>query len=75
MLDFFIIFFFFFLFFIDVPNFGAKPQSVVGSIEELRTDYSKMKKNLAHDNCKLDETGGEYSKGVENIVEKGEIAP
>ena len=25
-------------------NFGAEPQSTVGSIQELRTDYSKMKK-------------------------------
>ena len=34
-----------------------------------------MKKKLAHDNFKLDETGGEFSKKVENTVEKGEIAP
>ena len=33
----------------DVPNVvfsnsGAEPQSAVSSIQELRTDYSKMKK-------------------------------
>ena len=55
-------------------NFGAEPQSAVGSIQELRTDYSKMKK-VGHDNIKLDETGGYFSKRVENTVEKGEIAP
>ena len=31
-------------------------------------------KKLAHNNFKLDETGGEFSKRVENTVEKGEIA-
>ena len=61
-------------------NFGAEPQYAVGtcSIQELITDNSKMKKkkkNLAHDNFKLDETGGYFSKRVENTVEKGEIAP
>ena len=33
----------------DVPsviflNFGAEPQSAVNSIQDFRTDYSKMKK-------------------------------
>ena len=61
----------------DVPsvvllNFGAEPQSAVGSIQELRTNYSKMKK-FGHDNFKLDVTGGDFSKWVENTVEKGEI--
>ena len=51
-------------------NFAAEPQSAVGSTQELRTDYSKMKK-LAHYNFKLDETGVEFSKRVENTVEKG----
>ena len=65
----------------DVPgvvflNFGVEPQRAVWSIQDLRTDYSKMiKKKLAHDNFKLDETGGELSKMVESTVEKGEIAP
>ena len=39
-------------------NFGAEPESAVGSIQELRTDYSKI------DNFKLDETGGDFSKRV-----------
>ena len=56
-------------------NFGAEPQSTVGSIQELRTDYSKMKKKVGHDNIELDETGSDFSKRVENTVEKGEIAP
>ena len=55
-------------------DFGAEPQRAVGSIQELRTDYSKMKK-VGHDNIKLDETGGDFSKRVENTVKKGEIAP
>ena len=55
-------------------NFGVEPQSTVGSIQELRTDYSKKKK-VGHDNIELDETGGDFSKRVENTVEKGEIAP
>ena len=63
----------------DVPsvvflNFGAEPQSAVGSTQESRTDHSKMKK-VGHDNFKLHETGGDFSKRVVNTVEKGEIAP
>ena len=55
-------------------NFDAKPQSAVGSIQDLRTDYSKIKKKSAQDNFKPDdETGGEFSRMVENTVEKGEI--
>ena len=27
-------------------NFGAEPQSAVGSTQDLRTDYSKIKKSL-----------------------------
>ena len=48
-------------------NFGAEPQSTVGSIQELRTDYSKMKE-VGHDNFKLGETGGDFSERVENTV-------
>ena len=35
-------------------NFGAEPQSTVGSIQELRTDYSNMKKKVGHVNIELD---------------------
>ena len=55
-------------------NFGAEPQNAVGSIQELRTDYSKMKKKNTHEHFKLDETGGYFSKRVENTLEKGDIA-
>ena len=48
-------------------NFGAEPQSAVGSIQDLRTDYSKIKKV---GNFKLDESGGEFSKGVETLWKK-----
>ena len=34
----------------------------------------KNEKKLAHDSFKLDETVGEFSKRVENTVEKGESA-
>ena len=51
-------------------NFGAEPQSAVGSIKELRTDYSKMKKKLDKTIFKVDETDGDFSKRVENTVEK-----
>ena len=54
-------------------NFGAEPQCAVGSLQDLRTDYSKMKK-VGQDNFKLDDTGGDFSKWVENTMEKGEIA-
>ena len=57
-------------------NSGAEPQSPVGSIQDLRTDYmySKMKKSWKREFL-IDETGGDFSKRVENTVEKGEIAP
>ena len=53
-------------------NFG--PESAVGSIQYLITDYSKTKK-MAHDNFKLDETGGEFSMRVETLWKKGKNAP
>ena len=55
-------------------HFGAEPQSTVGGIQELRTDYSKMKE-FGHDNFKLCEAGGDFYERVENTVEKREIAP
>ena len=55
-------------------HFGAKPQTTVGSIQKLRTDYSKMKE-VGHDNFKIGETGGDFYERVKNTVEKREIAP
>ena len=45
-------------------NFGAEPRSAASNTKDLRTDHSKMKK-FAHNNFKLDESGGDFSKRVE----------
>ena len=57
-----------------IATINDLPQSAVGSIQDLRTDYCKMKKRFAHDNFNLDENGGEFSKEVANTVGKGAIA-
>ena len=62
----------------DVPSvvhfiLGADPQIAIGSTQDFITNFQneKKKKKFAHDNFKLDYTGGEFSKMVENTMEKG----
>ena len=50
-------------------NFGVQPQSAVSRIQDLKTDYSKMKKKLADDYLKL-ETCGEFSKRYKTLWKK-----
>ena len=46
-------------------KFGAEPYSAVGSTQDFRTDYSKMKM-FGHNNFELEENAAAFSKRVES---------